>query len=397
MDINKIREDFPVLKGNLVYFDSACMTLRPKQVIEVIQEYYKEYPACAGRSVHKLSNRVEEKYQESRKAVQKFISARKQEEIIFTRNTTEGINLVSRSLGLKRGDVVLTTDREHNSNLIPWQVLSKRIGIVHKIVKSRENHAFNLEAFKDRLTPEVKLVSVVHSSNLDGYTLPVEEIIKLSKENGSLVMLDSAQAVPHRKIDVKKLGVDFLAFSGHKMLGPSGTGVLYGKLELLEKLDPFMVGGHTVQNSTYESHVLEKIPERFEAGLQNYAGVIGLTEAVKYLERVGMDNIEKHETRLNTALKAGLQEMGIEIVGVKDPNLTGGVTSFLVKGLKYHDVAIIMSDNYNIMLRSGQHCVHSWFNQNNIEGSVRASLYIYNTMEEVESFLGAVKEISKLG
>jgi cysteine desulfurase/selenocysteine lyase len=400
-ELEKIREDFPILKKGvggkpLVYFDNACMSLRPKQVMHAMNEYYEEYPACAGRSIHKLGKKVTDKVADARKTVAKFLGARKPEEVIFTRNTTEGINLVAYALNFKRGDIVVTTDREHNSNLLPWQLLSKRSGVEHKVIYSTENMEFDLEKFEEMVSERLKLVSVVHSSNLDGYTLPAAEIVKIAHEHDALVMLDGAQSAPHRPIDVRKLDADFFALSGHKMLGPAGTGALYGKYELLDEMGPFMVGGDTVQNSTYNSYTLLKPPEKFEAGLQNYAGSIGLGEAARYLERVGKEKIEKHENELNRLISDRLLEMdGVSIIGPKQVELRGGIVSFNVSGLNHHDIAIML-DEHNIMVRSGQHCMHSWFNAHKIQGSVRASLYLYNTKEEVEKFLNALEKIAKL-
>ncbi|MEM5792964.1 MAG: cysteine desulfurase [Candidatus Aenigmatarchaeota archaeon] len=397
MDVNKVRRDFPILQKKInekypIYFDNACQTLRPKQVIDKILEYYQEYPACGGRSIHKWGDRTTQEYQKSRELVAKLIGA-KPNEIIFTKNTTEGLNLVANSFGLKKGDVVLTSDREHNSNLVPWQVLVKKRKIVHKIVPSKDS-IFDLEKYQEMIKG-VKLVSMVFTSNIDGYTLPVKEIIKIAHENNSLVMLDGAQAVPHKEIDVKKLDVDFLAFSGHKMLGPSGVGVLYGKYHLLEKLEPFIVGGDTVKNTTYSDHELLDPPEKFEAGLQNYSGIIGLGEAVRYLDRIGLKNIEKHEIQLNKLATEGLLAMGAKIVGVQEAEMRSGIVSFLLENIHPHDICMILDSEFNIMIRSGSHCVHSWFHDKFPSGSARVSFYLYNTKDEVEIFLDAISNIKK--
>jgi cysteine desulfurase/selenocysteine lyase len=361
-------------------------------------EYYERYTACVGRSNHRLGKVATEKYNESRKEIAKFLGAKKPGEIVFTRNTTEGINLVANSLDLKKGDIVLASDREHNSNLIPWQLLKERKWIEHRIVKSRPDNTFDLEAFKAAMSRNVRLVTMVWTSNIDGYTLPVREIIKIAHDFGALVLLDGAQAVPHSKTDVRKLDVDFLAFSGHKMLGPTGTGILYGKYELLERLQPFIVGGDTVEFTTYETHKFLKPPEKFEAGLQDYAGMIGLGEAARYLERIGMDNIERHEVSLNKLISERISEIpDLQIVGVQNPELRGGIISFNLKGIKYHDISLMLDRNHGILIRSGQHCAHSWFNSHGIEGSARASLFLYNTQEEAELFGEAVKKIAKLG
>jgi len=412
MDVDKIRADIKVLQTPLngkpvIYFDNACMSLRPNQVVEAMDEYYYKYPGCAGRSIHKFGTMVTDKYDESREIVAKFINAKESREIIFTRNTTEGINIVANSFDFKAGDVVITSDREHNSNLLPWQMLSKNKKITHNIIYSTPQMTFDMDEFKRRVEDfkgKLKLVSIVHTSNLDGYTLPVKEIIKTAHDAGALVMLDGAQSVPHQEVDVRKLDVDFLAFSGHKMLGPSGIGVLYGKYELLEKLRPFLVGGDTVKDTTYDSCVFLNPPEKFEAGLQNYAGAIGLAAAIKYLRYNGiaMGMIEKHEIDLNKIITEGIKDInGLSIIGPSEngwhpAQLRGGIISFNIKGMFPHDIAIMLDDSANIMIRSGAHCVHSWFNNNLIKGSARASLYLYNTKEEAGVFVEKLKEIAKL-
>ncbi len=393
MNIERVRQDFLILdkeiKGKkIVYFDSSCVTLKPVQVVEKMNEYYNDFTACGGRSMHKFGKRVDEEVDNSRKILQKFFNAKRKNEIIFTKNTTEGINLVANSLDFKN---VLITDKEHNSNLLPWQLLKQK-GINYKIVKSNKDNTFNLEDFQDKIKG-VKLVSVVHTSNLDGVTNPAKEIIKIAHENNALVMLDGAQSAPHHEINLKKLDVDFFCCSGHKMLGPSGMGMLYGKLHLLEKLKPFIIGGDTVSDSTYDSFKLEAPPNKFEAGLQNYAGIIGFGEAVKYLKKIGMKNIEKHETKLNKKITSELPE--IDIIG-PNAELRSGIISFNYKNKSPHEITLLLDKAFNIMTRSGAHCVHSWFNAHNMKGSVRASLYIYNTEEEAEFFIESLKKVIKM-
>ena len=402
MDINKIRQDFPLLQTKIngkpiIYFDNACQALRPWQVINAINDYYQRYSACGGRSVHKLGELVTQKCDESRKIIADFIGAIKKEEIIFTRNTTEGINLVARSLEFKKGDIVLTTDKEHNSNLIPWQILVKKIGIIHQIIPSKPDNTFDLEKFTEMMTEQVKLVSVVWTSNLDGATTPAREIISISHKKVTKVFIDASQTVSRQKIDVALLDCDFLAFSGHKMLGPSGTGVLYGKYHLLEELDPFLVGGETVEYSTYENHKLLPPPEKFEAGLQDFAGIIGLGEAVKYLQQIGFKNIALQELELNKFITEEISKiLSLKIIGPLDPALRGGIISFYVEGMDSHQITLMLDEISNVMVRSGQHCVHSWFNHNQIKNSVRVSLYFYNTIEEAEIFIAALNKIVKL-
>lgn len=400
LDYEKIKKDFLLvskqIKGKpIVYFDNACMSLKPRQVIDAMNEYYFEFPACSGRSSHKLGEIVTKKVREARQIIAKFINADEQE-IVFTRNTTEAINLLAHTFPWVKGDLVLTTDKEHNSNLIPWQMLVKNKGIRHRVVKSKDDGTFDLEKFKE-LAKEARLISMVYTSNLDGTTIPAKEIIKIAHENGALVFLDAAQSAPHKKIDAKDLDVDFLAFSGHKMLGPTGTGVFYAKYSLLEKLEPFMVGGDTVEYSTYTEHEMLKAPEKFEAGLQDYAGIIGLGEAVKYLEAVGFDSIKKQEYELNKYITDELSRWPkIKIIGPGDPALRSGIISFYIDGVDMHQFALMLDEMSNVMIRSGQHCVHSWFNDKKIYNSARVSLYFYNSLEETRVFINSLDKIMKI-
>jgi cysteine desulfurase / selenocysteine lyase len=378
MNVEKIREDFPILKKDIVYLDSACMTLRPKQVVDKVVEYYNEYPACAGRSIHKFGNKVNEEVNSARRLIKNFIGAKKENEIIFTKNTTESINLLANSFS---GERVLLTDREHNSNLVTWQRFKQGI------LRSNLDFTFNLERFSE-IVKNYKLVSFVATSNLDGYTLPIKEIIKIAHENNVKVHLDGAQFVPHNEINVRKLDLDYLSFSGHKMLGPSGVGVFYGKEELLKEMKQFIVGGETVINSTYNDFVMEKLPHKFEGGLQNYSGIIGLGAAVKYLSKIGMHEIHDHEIKLKNAVDVS----GLKLVGRN----SGGIVNFNVPGVNFHEVATILDTSKNIMIRSGQHCMHSWYNSQSIEGSARASFYLYNNMDEVKVLNESLNKLKKL-
>jgi cysteine desulfurase / selenocysteine lyase len=398
LDQNIIRSDFKIFDGssNPIYFDNACMSLKPNIVVEAINEYYFEYPACTNRSVHKLGQKATKKVDEARKNIAKFINANSEKEIIFTRNTTEGINLLVNSFGLKKDDVVLITDKEHNSNLVPWLRLKEKVGIILKIIPGNVDGTFNLENFSE-MVKGAKFVSIVHTSNLDGVTNPAKEIIEIAHKNNALVFLDCAQSIAHQKIDVKKLDVDFIAFSGHKMLGPTGTGVFYGKQKLLENLAPFMVGGDTVEFTTYENYKMLEIPEKFEAGLQDYAGIIGLGEAVKYLNKLDWEDIKQHELKLNRYLTEEMQKFSqIKIIGPEDPNLRGGIINFYIENADMHQIAIMLDEMANIAIRSGQHCVHSWFNAKKIKNSARISLYFYNTLEEAEIFINNLTKILKI-
>ena len=390
MNTEKIRKDFPLLnaKKPIVYFDNACTTLRPNCVMEKMKEYYELYPACGGRSHHKLGERVTEEVMKARITIAKFFNARSENEIIFTRNTTEGINLIANSFKLKAGDRVLCSDKEHNSNLVPWLVAKQR-GLKHDLFKFG-----NINDFSKKIKG-IKLVSIVHTSNVDGTTQDVEEMIKIAHSNGALVLLDAAQSAPHREIDVRKLDCDFLVCSGHKMLGPSGIGILYGKEALLGELKQFIVGGETVSNTTYDSFVPETIPQRFEGGLQDYAGIIGLAEAIRYLQKIGMKNIEEHERKLNERLTKGLEKLGVDILGPSDAKLRSGIVGFNIGKASSHDVSMML-DSFGISTRSGMHCAHSWFNARGLKGSARASFYIYNTEDEVDFMLEKMKDIAKI-
>lgn len=390
-----IRKDFPIFNKEIngqpiIYMDSACVTLKPVQVIRAVSKYYNEFPVCGGRSGHKLGRRVDDEVLGVREIVKDFLGAKKIEEIVFTKNSTEGINLVVGSFCFDKGDVVLISDKEHNSVLLPCQLLREK-GVLLKVFRFGD-----IEDFRKKLTKDVKLVVTAHISNLDGTSNPVEEIVNLAHENKSLVLIDAAQSAGHRKLDVRKLDVDFLVFSGHKVFGPSGTGVLYGKLGLLKKLRPFVMGGSTVKESTYEDYEIENVPERFEAGLQNYSGIIGLGEAIRYLDSVGLDNVERHERKLNEFISKAFVELGIDILGGDDAGARGSIISFNIEGMDFHEVAGILDEGSNIMIRSGRHCVHSWFNANGLDGSARISLSVYNTEEECEVLVEEIKKIKKL-
>ncbi|MDP2749243.1 MAG: cysteine desulfurase [Nanoarchaeota archaeon] len=403
MNIENIRKDFPILDKKIngrpiVYFDNACVTLKPKQVTEAMRGYYEDYTSCAGRSAHKFGKRVTEEVLKSRKTLQRFVGAKNEKEIVFTRNTTEAINLVANCLNLEKGSAVLNSDKEHNSNLVPWQFLEKRIGIKHEILQGNDDGTFKLDKFEERMSlGNVKLVAMVHISNLDGATNPIKEITKIAHDAGALVLVDAAQAMPHKEIDVRKLNVDFMAFSGHKMLGPSGIGALYAKYHLLDEMSPFMVGGDTVVDTTYHSAQLEKPPEKFEAGLQDYAGIIGFAAAAEYLTKIGKENICKHETSLNRKISEEISSINqLKIIGPKAAEERSGIISFNIGKKNPHDIALMLDSVHNIMIRSGAHCVNSWFNAHNLSGSARASLYLYNTVEETNIFVDSLKKLSNV-
>lgn len=395
------RQDFPLLrqKNPLIYFDNACQTLRPQCVIDAVNEYLTDYPACAGRSMHALANRVQTEVGLARVKLQKFLGAKHSSEIIFTRNTTEGINLLSACLDWREGDWVLIGDKEHNSNLVPWQRLKKTKGINLQILQSNDDGTFDLPTLKVLCAKKRRwrLFSFGLTANLDGVSIPATEIVKHAHRAGALIHFDGAQAVPHQTVKVNKLDCDFLSFSGHKMFGPSGTGVFYGKKALLEKLQPFMVGGDTVARTTYEDAEFLPIPEKFEAGLQDYAGIIGLGVAADYLQKIGFANIAKTELAINEYLTKELSKIpDLKLIGPGDPKLRSGIISFYLPDIDHHQIALLLDKTFQVAVRSGQHCVHSWFTSRQIAGSVRASFYAYNTLAEAEILVNSLRQVIKV-
>ena len=395
MDISKYRKDFPILNSDdsPVYLDSACMTLRPQVVIDAITDYYTNYPACGGRSVHKLSWQVTENFEMARDSLRRFMGAENPSEIVFTKNATESMNIVANGLNLKQGDEVLTSDKEHNANVVPWHHLAKYKGIKYDVLPAKDNYYFDIEALKESLNSKTKLFSFVHTSNLDGHTNPAKEIVGICHDKGVRVMMDTAQSAPHKEINVVDLDVDFAAVSAHKFCGPSGMGALYGKYDELKELIPTYVGGSTVVNSTYKDYELLPPPSCFEPGLQNYAGAIGSGAAAEYIMNIGRDNIQEHENKLNKLMTKELRDVeSLDLVGPSDVNQRGGIFSFNLDGWDPTEVAMHLDEEYNIAIRSGMHCVHSWFNSRGIEGTARASVYLYNNEEDVLSFTNAIKE-----
>jgi cysteine desulfurase/selenocysteine lyase len=395
MDVSKYRKDFPILNSDdsPVYLDSACMTLRPQAVIDAITDYYTNYPACGGRSVHKLSWQVTENFEMARDSLRRFMGAEKSSEIVFTKNATESMNIVANGLNLKQGDRVLTSDKEHNANVVPWHHLAKYKGIKYDVLPAKDNYYFDIEALKESLDSKTKLFSFVHTSNLDGHTNPAKEIVEICHDKGIRVMIDTAQSAPHKEVNVVDLDVDFAAVSAHKFCGPSGMGALYGKYDELKELIPTYVGGSTVVNSTYKDYELLPPPSCFEPGLQNYAGAIGSGAAAEYIMDIGRDNIQEHENKLNKLMTKELADVeSLNLVGPSDANQRGGIFSFNVDGWDPTEIAMHLDEEYNVAIRSGMHCVHSWFNSRGIAGTARASVYLYNNENDVLSFTNAIKE-----
>jgi len=395
----KRREDFPTLRAESppAYLDNACMTLRPDSVIDAIKTYYEQYPGCGGRSVHRYATTVSRKMAGTRRKMAELFNAPNTEEIVFTKNATHSLNQVAKGLSWQKGDVVLTTDREHNSNLVPWLQLEEELGIDHRIVRSNDDNTFNMETFEKACADagdKLKMVSLSHVGNLDGVAVPIKQAAKVAKDHGALFCIDGAQSTPHMKVDVQDLGVDFMAFSIHKMMGPSGMGGLWGKMELLENMRSIQSGGSTVQTSNYDSMTWSSPPAKFEGGLGNYAGILGTDAAIDYLSGLNLDDIHQHEVRLNKVMTSIIKDVnGINIIGPTDASKRGGICSVLLDGLDAHDIALILDEAAGVMVRSGMHCVHSWFNDKGIDtGSLRASAYLYNTEEEVKLFAETLVE-----
>ncbi|MEM2282306.1 MAG: cysteine desulfurase [Candidatus Hadarchaeales archaeon] len=394
LNIQNIRKDFPILKTGIIYLDSASSSLTPEPVLNKMLEYYHSYRANVGRGIHTLSAKATDEFEAARKTIGKFIHA-KPEEIIFTKNTTEGINLVAGGIRWKRGDKIVSTLLEHHSNFIVWQRLEKQ-GVRLEKVRPNEEGLLQVEDFERAIDENTRLVSLTHVSNVLGTVSPVEEIARLAQERGAELLVDGAQSVPHMEVNVKKLGCTYLAFSGHKMLGPTGIGVLYVKEEAVQKLEPLSIGGGTIADVSSERYELTKPPERFEAGTPPIAEAIGLGEAIRYLTRIGFPSIERHERFLTKLTCQALGDLrGVEVYGPADASKRRGIIPFNVRGVAPDDVARVLA-RANIMVRSGHHCalpLHKEVLKR--PGTVRVSVYIYNTAEEIERLSQIVAEIVK--
>ena len=393
---DNIRADFPILK-NIIYMDNAATSLTPEPVLEAVLSYYREYKANVGRGVHRLAQIATQKYRDAHRKVAEFIGAN-EGEVIFTKNTTEAINMVAYGLQFEKGDEVVTTLLEHHSNFVPWLRLKEK-GVVMKIVKPTEKGIFDLSDFEHAIGPRTRLVAVTQVSNVLGTISPIKEIAALCREKGStkvLFLVDGAQSVPHIPTDVEELGCDFLAFSGHKMLGPTGTGVLWVKDS--NELEPAFLGGGMIESVSQEDYQLTGGYERFEAGTPHIAGGIGLGRAVDYLRELGMEKISEHEERLTKRLLEGLLDIEkVQVYGSTNLNERIGVVSFMINGINPHDVALMLDETSDIMVRSGHHCCMPLMTYLGLDaGTVRASLYVYNTQEEIDTFLTTVEEIARV-
>lgn len=404
MDFKKIRDDFPILKQKVkgkrfVYLDNAATTQKPVQVIDAINKYYMNFNSNVHRGVYYISEEATRLYEEARGKVARFIGAPGPKTIIFTRNTTEAINLVAYSWGRKNineGDEIILSVMEHHSNLIPWQILAREKGARLKFIPVKEDGTLDLEKLPELLTSRSKLLSITHVSNVLGTINPVKEIIDIAHRNGTLVLLDGAQSVPHIPVNVTELDCDFLAFSGHKMLGPMGIGVLYGKERILEEMDPFLGGGEMISQVWLDRATWNEIPWKFEAGTPNVEGAIGLGTAIDYLSNIGMEKLQEEERKLTSYAIERLKEIeGIKIYGPQNPEIKSGVISFNLQNIHPHDVGTIL-DYEGVAVRVGTHCAQPLMERFNVSSMVRASFYIYNIPEEIDIMIDALKKVKEI-
>lgn len=401
-DINKIREDFPILVREvygrpLVYLDNAATTQKPRCVVEAITDEYYNVNANVHRGVHYLSQQATDLHEAAREKVRLFINARSTNEIIFTRGTTESLNLVVSSFCdgmMQEGDEVIVSVMEHHSNIVPWQLQAAKKGISIRVIPMTDEGELRLDEYEKLFTERTKIVSVTHVSNVLGTVNPVEEMIRIAHEHGVPVMVDGAQSTPHFAVDVQAMDCDFFAFSGHKMYGPTGIGVLYGKEEWLDRLPPYQGGGEMIESVSFEKTVFEHLPFKFEAGTPDYVATTGLAKAIDYMTAVGMDNIQRHEHELTEYAMQRLSEVeGIRIFGCAPRK--DAVVSFLVGDIHHLDMGTLL-DRLGIAVRTGHHCAQPLMIRLGIQGTVRASFAMYNTREEIDALASGIERVSKM-
>jgi cysteine desulfurase/selenocysteine lyase len=400
VDWTRVRADFPILgaaaaKGRrLAFLDSAASSQKPRQVIEAVERYYRETNANIHRGVYDLSERATAQYEAARHTVADFVNARSAREIVFVRNTTEGINLVAQTWGRRNvaaGDLIVVTEMDHHSNLIPWQLLAEEKGARLSAVRVDDDGRLNLDHLKELLAQEPRLVAFPHVSNSLGTITPAEEIIRLAHEAGAVTVVDGAQSVPHMPVDVQDLDADFMAFSGHKMLGPMGSGALYGKLALLEAMPPFMGGGGMIRKVSLAGSTWADVPARFEAGTPSVADAIGLGAAIEYLQTIGMGNVREHERALTAyALERLPAVPELRLYGPPDADTRGGVLSLTLGDIHPHDVAAILNEE-NVAVRAGHHCCQPLMERFGLVATTRASFYVYNDAEDIDRLVAGLQ------
>lgn len=397
-DVLKIRSDFPVFEDkSLVYLDSAATTQKPKQVIDAISEFYSHSYANVHRGIYDLSTKATEAYHNARVKIQNFISAQDWRSIVFTSGTTESINLVAYSWGRKNlniGDEILITEMEHHSNIVPWQIVAKDTGAIIKYIPITREGDLDTDRIDDLFSEKTKIVSIIHQSNVFGTINSIKEIIGKAKQVGAITLIDAAQSVPHSKIDVQELDCDLLAFSGHKMLGPTGIGILYGKIDILEMMEPFMGGGDMINSVTMSESTWNDIPYKFEAGTPSIAQAVGLGAAIDYINEIGIDNIEEYLQELKEYALEKLSKVdGITIYG-HNKTLSGSVISFNLDGVHPHDLAQFL-DQDNVAVRAGHHCAQPIMDKLKVNATIRASLYIYNNQKDIDLLCASLEKTAK--
>lgn len=393
------KKDFPLLaNSDLAYLDNAATEQRPERVLEAVKQYYETSNANPLRGIYALGMEATEQYEKARETVADFIHAKKPEEIVFTRNATESINLVAYTWGLsnlKEGDEILTTISEHHSNILPWQMAARQTGATLKFLECEPDGTYTEEALKKAVTPRTKLAAMAEVSNVLGRRNPVESLIRLVHKNGGVVLVDAAQSAPHMAIDVQAMDADFLAFSGHKLMAPMGIGVLYGKEELLNAMPPFMEGGEMIESVTRESAVYAPIPHKFEAGTVNGGGAAGLLAAIGYIREIGMDEIERRELALTELAMGEMEKIpGITIQGSRDFREHNGILSFTLEGVHPHDIATIL-DADHVAVRAGHHCAQPLLKYLGVLATARASIAFYNTEEDISRFVKSLGRIRR--
>ena len=389
--MNNIKKDFPLLENeNITYLDSGATTQKPIQVIKAVEEFYQKYNANPHRGAYSLSVEATEQYENTRTKIAKFINAKHREEIIFSKNATESLNLIAYSYGLdnlKKDDEVIISIMEHHSNLVPWQKMTKQTGSKLNYMYSNENYEITDEEIESTMTDKTKIVGITHVSNVLGTINNVKKIIKYAHKKGAVVIVDASQSIPHMKIDVQELDADFIVFSGHKMLAPLGIGVLYGKKELLNKMNPFLMGGDMIEYVYEQETTFAPLPNKFEAGTQNVEGVIGLGAAIDYINEIGYDKIAEVEKELTEYAREKLSKLDyLDLYLTPNKENHSSVFSFNIKGVHPHDVASIL-DTENVYVRSGNHCAQPLLRSLGIDSTCRASLYFYNTKEDIDKLV----------
>ena len=400
LDIDQIRNDFPAYRkkdGNFIYLDSASTSQKPKFVIDAISSYYSSYAANIHRALYEIGEKATDKYEKVREKVKQFINVPDSHVVIFTGGTTESINLIAYSWGsnnLSNGDQILITEMEHHSNIVPWQLLCSRSNASLNYIPIKKDGTLELGKLKENILPKTKLISLTHQSNVFGTINPLKNIIDEAKKIGAITVIDGAQAVPHMKVDIKKLGCDFYAFSGHKMLGPTGVGVLIARKNILEEIDPFMGGGEMINSVNMDESTWNEVPWKFEAGTPNIAQVIGLGAAIDYIQKIGIENIHQHEQELlHYGLELLDQNKDVTLYGKADNR--GAVIPFNLENIHPHDLAKFL-DTDGICIRAGHHCAQPIMNKLGVSATARASFYLYNTKEDIEKLVESIKKTVRI-